>query len=84
MKYLIPIEIPDEMGDKIKAFYVTVSNGFQQRDIRVDSDAIPMPRRVRTVKVWERNGEIIETHEKTLWDLGWNACVDMIEGEDNG
>ena len=83
MKYLLPIEIPNEMGDKIKAFYVTISNGFQQRDIKVDSDAIPMPRRVRTVKVWERNGEIIETHEKTLWDLGWNACVDMLEGEDN-
>lgn len=84
MKYLIPIEIPDEMGDKIKAFYVTISNGFEQRDIRVNADAIPMPCKVRTTKVWERNGDIIVTYEKTQWDLGWNACVEMIEGNYDG
>ena len=83
MKYLIPIEIPNEMGDKIKAFYVTISNGFQQRDIRVDCDLIPMPMKKKCNMIWYSADREIKTLEFTEHDKGWNECVDYLEGEDN-
>lgn len=84
MKYLLPIDVPDEMGDKLKVFYVTVTNLFQTLDVRVNQNLIPMPMKRKTEVVWhDANGRELITHEYTEKDKAWNEIVDYLEGEDN-
>lgn len=84
MKYLLPIDVPDEMGDKIRAFYVTVYNGFETKQIKMDRKLIPMPLKRKTEVVWhDANGRELITHEYTEKDKVWNEIVDYLEGEDN-
>ena len=84
MKYLLTVDVPDVMGDKIRALYVDVWNGFETKEIKMDRKLIPMPLKRKTEVVWhDANGRELITHEYTEKDKVWNEIVDYLEGEDN-
>ena len=86
MKFLMTVDVPDEMGDKVRALYVTVYNGFETRELNQKLIMKPMPRKRETVVRWvsQKFGNIFITHEPTEYDRGWNDCVKFLEGDDNG
>ena len=93
MKYLLSIDVPDEMGDKLKvlriwddgygSFFAIVSNDYQTKELKIDVNLVPMPLKRKTIVVWhDDNGRELITHEYTEKDKAWNEIVDYLEGEE--
>lgn len=85
MKYLLTVDVPDELGDELKAVNVTVFNGFLTKHISMIQKLMPMPLKRKTKVVWhDDNGRELITHEYTEKDKAWNEIVEYLEGDDNG
>lgn len=93
MKYLLTVDVPDEMGDELKIlriwedgygnFWATVSGHRETGILKIDCNLKPMPLRRRTEVVWhDDNGRELITHEYTEKDKTWNEIVDYLEGEE--
>ena len=94
MKKMIIVDVPDEMGDDVKALHITLSNGKYIQDIRMNEGLIDFPRKRETVVYWKRVGVDIPryyqsigqgnipTHEISEYDKGWNDCVSFLLGEE--
>lgn len=82
MKFLMTVDVPEEMGGKIRALYVTLYNGFETREITISQKLMPMPLKRKTEVVWhDDNGRELITHEYTEKDKVWNEIVDYLEGD---
>ena len=83
MKYLLTVDVPDEMEEPIYASVVKIFNyDYPPKEVRCPIRLIPMPLKRRTEVVWyDDNGRELITHEYTEKDKMWNEIVDYLEGE---
>lgn len=85
MKAILVIDMPDNLEnylDKIKVFYAIGTLNGQELFHRFNQPLKPMPLKRETQVHWKSiGGGDIPTHEPSGEDIGWNKCVEYLEGD---
>ena len=72
MKAILVIDVPDEMGDDVKALHITLYNGMYTQDISINAEVRPLPEKFTNLT----SRDVFQSHK-----MGWNACINTILGE---